>query len=100
MTAPKTTRTARKAPAKAATKPTETAATPKPEVDLSALAAKAPSAVNVAEAAWLITCAGLDVSAEQMALAAKMVQLVAGSAHRAWQKSAAAEELHGKKAAS
>lgn len=87
MTAPKATPAKTR---KAATTPVVT----KPEADLTAIAAKAPSTVNVAEAAWLVQCAGLEVPASQMDLVAKVVQLVAGSAHRAWQHSAAAASVH------
>lgn len=69
-------------------------AAPEPEVDLTDLLNKEPSAVNKAEAAWLVDCTGLEVTEEEMELVERVVHLVAGSAHRAWQKSEAAAEIH------
>lgn len=69
-----------------------------PEVDLSAYLNKEPSEINKAEAEWLASCVGLDLTSEQLKLAQKIVQLVAGSAHRNWQASVVAKALHAKKA--
>src|SRR5882724_11388446 len=78
---------ARTATKKAAPEPT-------PEVDLSDFLNKDPSVINRAEAAWLVECTGLDLDMDPMDLVERVVQLVAGSAHRAWQKSEAAADLH------
>lgn len=77
--------------ARATTKKT---AAPEPEVDLADLLVKDPTPVNKAEAAWLVECTGLEVSDDEMEIFERAVQLVAGSAHRAWQKSEAAAEIH------
>lgn len=77
--------------ARTATKKT---AAPEPEVDLAALLDRDPSAVNKAEAAWLVECTGLDLEQDPMDLVERMVQLVAGKAHREWQGSEAAAEIH------
>lgn len=79
----------RTAKAKAAAAPE-----PEPEVDLTELLERDPSEVNKAEAAWLIDCVGLEVDEAGAELAETFVMLVAGKAHRAWQKSEAARELH------
>lgn len=106
MTAPKTapkTRT-RKPPAKAAApKPAPAAPKAAPaEVSyvVERVAGREPSEVNKAEAAWLIQVAKLDIEAmTPVALAEKMVQLVAGTAHRAWQQSATAATVHSRQTA-
>lgn len=73
---------------------TKKAAAPEPEVDLTALLDKDPSAVNRAEAAWLVECTNLDLEQDPMDLVERVVQLVAGKAHREWQGSDAAAEIH------
>lgn len=70
------------------------AAPVEPEVDLSEFLEKEPTAVNKAEAAWLVECTGLEVADEDMDLVERIVNLVAGGAHRHWQKSEAAADLH------
>lgn len=67
---------------------------PEPEVDLTELLDREPSEVNKAEAAWLIDCVGLEVDEAGAELAETFVMLVAGKAHREWQKSEAAATLH------
>lgn len=73
---------------------TKKAAAPEPEVDLTALLDKDPSVVNRAEAAWLVECTQLDLEQDPMDLVERVVQLVAGKAHREWQGSEAAAEIH------
>lgn len=71
-------------------------AAPEPEIDLTEMLEKDPTSVNKAEAEWLVDCTGLPIEdLDPMELVERVVQLVAGKAHREWQKSAAAEALHG-----
>lgn len=66
-----------------------------PEIDLSHLLDKDPSPVNRAEAEFLLECTGLDVSdLTPEEIFTRAVQFVAGSGHRAWQKSETAQDLH------
>lgn len=94
--APKT-EVSEKRPVKMAPKAAPKAPISKPETDLSSFATREPSVVNKAEAIWFIQNGGITVENErELLLVQKAVQLTAGTAHRLFQGSKAAEKAHGK----